>query len=282
MPLDSLEPMSILQARVRSYQRMNKKRSIADYKMQAREQLLGNYRIAVGSLALLFALLYMISTLVVGTYAQGFGKNMLQFVEEGKASSMQFLQQQIVMVLLDTVVGVFSALFAVGYLYILRELAQGRTPRTSDIFYCFKNHPDKVIIITLIVEAVSVIASIPGTIIQYKYINFDSLDTLNGKMFFIWIVVQVATTAIVIYVGLAVAFSYYVYLDDVNKTAMECMKKSCEIMKGNKFRLFYAQLSMLGYMLLGAISLGIALLWVVPYQGMMIMNFYDDVKGGEY
>lgn len=47
---------------------------------------------------------------------------------------------------------------------------------------------------------------------------------------------------------------------------MEAISESKRLMKGNKLRLFFMELSFLGWQILCVLTLGIASLWVGPYM----------------
>ena len=48
-------------------------------------------------------------------------------------------------------------------------------------------------------------------------------------------------------------------------------------MKGHKGRLFYICVTLIPYYLLGFLSCGIALFWVIPYTKVILTNFYLDL-----
>ncbi|WP_242863956.1 DUF975 family protein [Clostridium tepidiprofundi] len=59
---------------------------------------------------------------------------------------------------------------------------------------------------------------------------------------------------------------------------MDTLRLSKEMMYGYKWKLFVLQLSFIGWGLLCVLTLGIGLLWLVPYIEMTKANFYEDVK----
>ena len=61
-------------------------------------------------------------------------------------------------------------------------------------------------------------------------------------------------------------------------SAIDCMKASCALMKGNKMYLFVLMLSFIGWFILGEIPCGIGMLWVCPYYNITLGNFYDQLK----
>lgn len=50
------------------------------------------------------------------------------------------------------------------------------------------------------------------------------------------------------------------------------------MMRGHKMRLFLMQLGMIGWSLLSLLTLGIAMLWIVPYYQTVFANFYLEIK----
>ncbi|MFD1418909.1 DUF975 family protein [Companilactobacillus keshanensis] len=77
--------------------------------------------------------------------------------------------------------------------------------------------------------------------------------------------------------------AYFIYKDvqakgDGDKYAFtDYITKSRQLMDGNKWRYFVLQLSYIGWYLLGYITFGIALIWVIPYVCMTNANFYKDL-----
>ena len=60
-------------------------------------------------------------------------------------------------------------------------------------------------------------------------------------------------------------------------SSLDCITESKNLMKGNKWRLFLLDLSFLGWGILSILSLGIGLLWLLPYQNATKVAFYEDL-----
>ncbi len=71
-------------------------------------------------------------------------------------------------------------------------------------------------------------------------------------------------------------------LDFPGYNTRKIMSTSRQIMKGNKARLFYAQVTLIPYSLLALLSCGIAMLWIIPYKNVIFTNFYLDLMHREY
>lgn len=72
----------------------------------------------------------------------------------------------------------------------------------------------------------------------------------------------------------AYSMSYYILIDNPTMSANDARKKSIELMKGNKWRLFCLEFSFIGWVLLGILTLGILLFWVMPYMEVARAKFY--------
>ncbi|MGI6573647.1 MAG: DUF975 family protein [Fermentimonas sp.] len=78
-----------------------------------------------------------------------------------------------------------------------------------------------------------------------------------------------------IILSIAYSMTFYILIDNPNFTSVEAMKKSRELMYGFKWKFFCLCLRFIGWLLLCVITLGIALLWVVPYMHVSFAKFYD-------
>ncbi len=247
--------------------------SISDLKAKAKDQLLGNYGTASGSFALLFVLIYSIMSIIMSAFTLGFAKN-------DPATFTGGLTGTLISQLFGMVISALTVLFTVGYLQILRRISNNEETGVSDLFYVFKNHPDKIIIVSLIMTGIQFILLLPANFVSGNgIINADGTG-IDGRRFFLWIVLYLVGFAISFVIDLMFAMSFFIYLDDPDVTVGEMLRSSVSMMKGNKFRYFYMILSFLGYWILVILSVGIAALWVVPYQTMTTVCFYNDLKEG--
>ncbi|MFR0614005.1 DUF975 family protein [Lactobacillus porci] len=62
----------------------------------------------------------------------------------------------------------------------------------------------------------------------------------------------------------------------------EAISKSKELMNGHKWELFVLELSFIGWYLLGFVTLGIGLLWVVPYYNAVHADYYRALAGDQF
>lgn len=101
------------------------------------------------------------------------------------------------------------------------------------------------------------------------------LNIITNFFVFLW-------SLLLIIPGIIKIFSYsmapLILADNPNLTAREALAESKRIMEGHKFDLFVLQLSFFWWYLLGAITFGIAYVYVVPYFEATMANFYNEIK----
>lgn len=78
---------------------------------------------------------------------------------------------------------------------------------------------------------------------------------------------------------LSYSMSCYVLSDNPNISASEARKKSIELMKGNRWKLFCLRFSFIGWILLSVLTFGILFIWVVPYMKLSETEFYKHISG---
>lgn len=69
----------------------------------------------------------------------------------------------------------------------------------------------------------------------------------------------------------------YILAGNPEKGALQCLRESEQLMKGQKMRYFFLQLSFIGWWLLVGITFGIAAIWVIPYYNATMATFYIDI-----
>ena len=79
--------------------------------------------------------------------------------------------------------------------------------------------------------------------------------------------------------ALSYALTFFLMADQPGLKGMEALKESQRLMKDNRWKLFCLFLRFLGWFLLGALTMGIGFLWILPYVQTTAARFYDDVRG---
>lgn len=78
--------------------------------------------------------------------------------------------------------------------------------------------------------------------------------------------------------ALSYSMSMYILAENPEIGALEAINRSKAMMNGHKMDFFVLQLSFIGWHLLGAITFGIAYVWVTPYMSATTANFYNSIK----
>jgi uncharacterized membrane protein len=82
--------------------------------------------------------------------------------------------------------------------------------------------------------------------------------------------------------GIIAAISYvmvfYILVDNEKMQALEVVEASKKMMYGYKFDYFVFCLSFLGWIILIPITLGLILIWLVPYMSIAQVLYYENLK----
>lgn len=107
-----------------------------------------------------------------------------------------------------------------------------------------------------------------------------------GKAFGLYIVTSlfiILWSLLLIVPGIIAAIrysmSFYILADNPEIGIMAAIEESKRIMKGNKWKFFCLNLSFIGWLILSCFTLGIGLLWLLPYMEVSIVAFYDIANG---
>lgn len=144
---------------------------------------------------------------------------------------------------LDLIALLLGGVISVGLCRFLLDMAtKRREPRFDTLFSSFNIYLKTLglnILITLAVLAGTLLFIVPGIIVSLMFSQ-----------------------------------AFYILAEDPSKSITQCINESVNLMSGHKWELFYLNLTFIGWWLLSLITLGIAALWVAPYQKLTEANFY--------
>lgn len=233
---------------------MNSYKSSAELKAMAKEQLFDKYGTAIGTVLLILLITIGLMSIPVLNISQNTVFGYILYLLCG--------------FILYTFLGILYSGEALFYLKLICK----QPASVRDIFYGFRSHADKALIIQIVLAATVYISSIPMIIFEALYMY---------KQNAIWMVLMslafIIAEAIIIIVRLNISQSYYLLQDFPEYSAKELLKMSRQMMKGHKGRLFYIELSFIPLFLLGILSCCIAFLWIIPYMKATKANFYMDL-----
>lgn len=140
-----------------------------------------------------------------------------------------------------------SAAFSLAVINIYMGITEGRKPEVGDLFSQFNN-------------------IIPAFCTSF----------LVGLYTFLWSLLFVIP-------GIVKACSYsqamYILAEDPTIGASEAINRSKAMMEGHKMEYFLLGLSFMGWSILGAFTLGILYIWLIPYMSATYANYYKSLKG---
>ncbi len=234
------------------------KRKSAELKRLARGSLTGRYGIPMAALV--------VSQVIAVVLNMPFSWSLT------KNSSVQ---EWTIYYIAGLVISLLATVLSVGMIRISLRMVRQQEYQFKDLFYGFQHHPDRYILANLLLTLIYLIAAIPAIVLLVILNYVDDSWLVIGLLIGAFIVMMIVNT----YLMLRYALVYYFLLDDSEIKITDALKKSASMMKGNKGRLFYIDLSFIGWGFLGVLSMGIGFLWIEPYIIQTQTMFYLDLCG---
>lgn len=189
---------------------------------------------------------------------------------------------------------IILSVLQVGATLIYLKSACNMPSQTSDLFYGFKNNTAVALKIGFLFVFIKSVCTIPCELVNLQLA--DSIDTLIPAITETTTISEMMETysvfysAMLSYYGLMLCCllasfllkiifvpAYYLMLDFPEWNTLTIIKKSIEIMRGNKLRYILLQISFLPLLFLSFFTCGLTLIWTIPYINMTNTNFYLDI-----
>lgn len=233
------------------------KRPSAELKRIARENLRGHYALPIGA--------SMVASIITTVALLPF--NFIYQLNRTNANFVFYYAASFIISLVSTIL-------SCGLIRIHLKLARRETPVFSDLFYCFTRRPDRFLLEELLIMGISLACMLPGALIL-----IISTFTESIPLIILGIVLLPMGFVAAFILALCISLALMLLTDHDSMSVMEAFHTSFRLMSGNKGRLFYIQLSFLGWELLALLSCGIGILWLSPYMNQTTVEFYRDVTG---
>lgn len=238
---------------------MNCFKSSAELKASAREHLLGHYGTVIGAFLIVVAIMGAISLAV------------------SLIVDISTIPGTVIYYAIMFLVSVLTGLFSSGSAYLYLKLICGRPVSVGDLFYGFQLCPDKAIVIQAWITLITYLSSLPQIILNYLMLaNITHADKMLRYML-PYALSMILSGAVSVMLSLFYAQTYFLLHDFPQYTAKELLQKSRRLMVHHKGRLFYLYVSFLPLMLLGLLSCGLAMLWIIPYMAATEAEFFLDL-----
>ena len=232
------------------------KRSSKELKALAREALLGQYGSLIGAMFLLGIFSIILESVPV---------TITRIREDTTSLIIQFV--------ITLIISVLVYLLQIGMTVIVLHMTRRQTYGLSDLFYTFRAHPDRFIIVSVIQIGISMILQIPAYIFLFLYPG----DTIKRVLLYLLLLLAGSIVSFIVLLGFTLAD--LLLIDNENLGAIDAIRQSWAMMHGNKGRFFYLQISFFGLALLCILTLGIGMLWLYPYMMTTEAFFYLDLTG---
>ena len=141
-----------------------------------------------------------------------------------------------------------------------------------------------VIVKMLIPVAVFVVAMVvlligSGVTIAGAAASSYSATNAGGSVLIIGFIAMIAASIWLTIKSYSYQLVYYILFDNPTKDAKEIVEESEKLMNGNRWRLFCLELSFIGWSILACFTLGIGMLWLMPYMVIAQIVFYEVLVG---
>lgn len=234
------------------------KRSNGELKGMARQMLLGRYQVPM--------LAMILSSLIPSLFLLPFN----YLCSERSTIPMQ----AVLYYLASFIITLIELLLNCGVKRIHLSIARGQQAQVSDMFWVIKNRPDRILIGGFLITLITWIPLIPSFV-------FDLMapDTLSTAVYLlISELLSMAGLFVGFLITLPLYFVFWIYAEDPDIDTCEAFRRSLTLTRGAKWRLVLMELSFIGWMLLGALTMGVGLLWIMPYMEQSFTNFYLEQK----
>lgn len=234
---------------------MNQLKSSSALKADAKELLLGKYKVAILAYVLMELIITGILTLIE-----------MQVNLQTTAGLLLYYAVYFIVVFLSTVL-------IVGQNHLYLNMYRGQAFETNNIWIGFRICADRAILAYLMILGKSVFYAVPCIIAA-------TLMLMTQNYYFALLVGAGAVFMIIgaTFVQLDYSQVFYLILDQPKLSAPELLSASKRMMKGHRGSYFYLLVSFIGIYLLSALTFGIGMLWIYPYVTATKAGYYLELS----
>jgi len=180
---------------------------------------------------------------------------------------------------------IFNGVLILGYAVFVMSVVRRQEIKLELLFSGFSRF-GTVFLTYLLILIIVLLWAIPSLILAvffwfsiYSYIHY-SISLSFGRLLTTVAELLVLCAALIPPLVAIYRYSlvYFLIADNPDISAMETLKLSKTIMRGNIRKRIYLDCRFAGWALLGILSLFIGFLWIGPYWQAAGIRFYEDVK----
>lgn len=238
-----------------------------ELKNLAKDKLQGKYGAAV-LILFLYSLITNGTTLFISMLANMTSATVYALTGSSSAVTVMTIVFELINLTAVIILGILQA----GITLFFLNIACGQPYATGNMFYGFKRDSGKALILSAAVGLCNAVCLYPSQYCLSAYLN-----NRNSQMLYIACILMLIGFCVYIPISLSLSQVFYLMLDYPDRTARDTLALSFQVMRGNRERLFYLQLSFLPMIILCICSLGIGFLWLNPYMQMTYTYFFLDI-----
>lgn len=171
-------------------------------------------------------------------------------------------------------IGALMQTLSVGFTNVCYKAATDKKVKATDLFEVYRMNPDKIILIYLVSSLIQFIIALPSNVITL-YIDYTSANDM--KLLAVNGFVSLITLFIQIVVKVLLAFSFFAYIEDKERSVKDDLMYSVILMQRCAFRYLYVFLSFIGWFVVVIFTYGLATLYVGPYLQITLILLYINV-----
>ena len=252
---------------------------ISQLKDEALDALHGNF----GKAALATLVVAVITGAISSSLSFAGGGNILDYIDAVRDMDYSAMAEAAsgspLISLLQFVINVlFLAPLAVGVINTYRLLVQSKGSDNDIIGNYFRlgfgKHYWHIVLVSFVSGLLIALMIIPAMLILFLIILLAHNAVTT-------IIFSIAASVYAIIIALMYSQINLIILDNPELDIIDTMRRSRTLMSGYKWKFFLLELSFLGWILLGILTLCIGYLWLIPYIQATEAAFYCDIKGAQ-
>lgn len=191
----------------------------------------------------------------------------------------------IIDLILDCVIMALAKMLQAGQYFMSLNIARYNRVSVADLFLAFRYETQKAFRLCCILAVIQTICLAPFTVCLsiLAYMGAFGIGTGTAVPAVMITALLLGGLAGMVVLEVIIAFPFsqalFLYIDHQEYDTAACLSKSRGLMTGQIMNYFRLHLSLIGYFALCILSLGLGLIWVLPYLNTVRAGFYMSLSG---
>lgn len=131
----------------------------------------------------------------------------------------------------------------------------------------------------VIIFVIMMVVGISGSAVSELVLESESGIAGFGVLGIIGTIGYIVGLIYLVVKGYLYSLSFMIFNDNPDMTGKEIVEKSAELMNGYRWKYVWLSLTFIGWSILATFTLGIGMLWLMPYIMVSRIFFYEDRAG---